>query len=490
MNSFAAPKTPDLIVHTSVHDHKPWDQQAGAYPIFTFGNAVFGKFLHVSRDYEISSGHISSWRWIYDKEVYELKLKDGLEFHNGRKVKASDLEFSLIRPFIAGETKLLEEKWIQMIQGTENLKKGLNYKPGMISGIKAIDDRTVQIKLKRKDPTFLFALGKSIPGLYPIEELKENLVDFKNLPIGAGKYKVTWSDPKSSRVQLELVDTSSPTSPKVVDLISGPKILEHHPDVVLAGLELSGIKSDDYKTENVGTVIGVALMDFNFSTEAGQNINFRKAVQYAIDRADILVHYKHLARNSLSELVPYRFWGHLGFDEPYNLSKAKECYNKLPSDLKNKKYKIAFRGAKTTHLDIIVEQMKKIGLDMSYETIEDYKLTDDKYVLFAYGAMAEFIDPLHMFSPYLPDSPRKLQHPKDNIEFKKLFDEALLSKNLDDKVMKIKNISKYVLEKAYNVPLMDIGMMFSVKKGTVESLGDQSYGIGLEIEKVKMRASK
>jgi ABC-type transport system substrate-binding protein len=148
---------------------------------------LYGYLLRSSEAQEISPGIIEKWEFDH-KDTFTLKLGN-TKFHNGREVNAKDLEFSIIRGFISDYPNYNKIHFSD-IDGIEKLKVGEKYQSGMASGIQVVDQITLKIKIKNKNPMFLINFTIPFVPLVPIEELSENYYTWKNTPVGAGPYRI------------------------------------------------------------------------------------------------------------------------------------------------------------------------------------------------------------------------------------------------------------------------------------------------------------
>jgi peptide/nickel transport system substrate-binding protein len=101
-------------------------------------------------------------------DLYVIRLKEGLEFHDGKPVTADDVIYSFQR----------------------RLDKDLGISPALIplldpSGLTKVDDRTVQVQLKQKAVTFLNNLAEYASTVVPVGYKREDPVQ-----IGTGPYKL------------------------------------------------------------------------------------------------------------------------------------------------------------------------------------------------------------------------------------------------------------------------------------------------------------
>lgn len=121
-----------------------------------------------------------------DGLVFRVGLRKGVRFHNGREMKASDVKYTLDRvadPRLAspGRTLLTE------VEGMKDLAAGLSTG---LSGVRVIDDYTLQITLTRPSVFFLAALAEPVLSIVPGAEAQEAGDDFGKRPCGTGPFKI------------------------------------------------------------------------------------------------------------------------------------------------------------------------------------------------------------------------------------------------------------------------------------------------------------
>ena len=133
-----------------------------------------------------------------DGLTYTYKLRDDAYFHNGRKMTADDIIWSYTR-LMDGAKNYPGARYIARVVGATDVQKG---QAKEISGLKKIDDLTLEMKLTEKvDPGFYFFTA--LTSIYPADEAaKEGLIQ---KPIGLGPFKFVEHVP-GSRVVLERWD--------------------------------------------------------------------------------------------------------------------------------------------------------------------------------------------------------------------------------------------------------------------------------------------
>jgi oligopeptide transport system substrate-binding protein len=111
-----------------------------------------GLVIHNARG-EVVSGVAESWTVSTDGKVYTFKLRSNAKWSNGDRVKAQDFVFSLQR-ILNPETGAKYANILYPLKNAEKINKGQDPKLEDL-GVKAIDERTLEITLERPTPYFL-----------------------------------------------------------------------------------------------------------------------------------------------------------------------------------------------------------------------------------------------------------------------------------------------------------------------------------------------
>jgi oligopeptide transport system substrate-binding protein len=124
---------------------------------------------------------------------YTIKLRHGVNFVNEdgsvlREMKADDLVYSLNRvldPKLKPNPSPVSGAFFGNIVGAADVLAG---KAPTASGLKKIDDYTVEIDLVKADATFLNILAEPFASVVPKEDATEDTAAFDAKPVGTGPY--------------------------------------------------------------------------------------------------------------------------------------------------------------------------------------------------------------------------------------------------------------------------------------------------------------
>jgi peptide/nickel transport system substrate-binding protein len=305
-------------------------------PLFISGSTdswitelVWDRLLRIGPDGLPQPWAAESYDWL-DETTIEVKLRDGMMWHDGQPVTAEDVKFSFEAP--AGDEAPM-------------------YKPfvGNIADIEIVDDKTLRFKLK--EPAAAFTTGtlaklnlipKHIwePILADLATKDENAESHQQEhPIGSGPYKfASWttneeivlaaneehfSPPKAERWILRIVPNTEAALGMLrsgeinflADFTADPKILE---DVAAEDGDLEIVKT---------TEIGFRYIAFNNRRPPFDDPAFRRALSTAINR-DLIVGaaFKGNAVKSNSVVSPaLGFWHNAAtLEMESGLERAKE----------------------------------------------------------------------------------------------------------------------------------------------------------------------
>lgn len=310
--------------------------------------------------------------------TYTIKIKKGALFHphevfaGKRELKAQDFITQIKRiAYIPTESRgwwLFEDKVVGLDEFRANAKTFKDFKNMKVEGLKALDDHTLQIKLKQPYPQLNFALAMSFTAPTPIELIQfyDNLLS--EHPVGTGPFVFEKWD-KSLAITLKAnPDYHGQTYPKTGDrfanenkllkdagkklpFIDGVKfhvMTEASPrmqnflkekidyvaltkDYFQMALNYQGELSDDLKKAKVRLQVVPTLtywwLAFNMEDEVvGKSLKLRQAIAHAIDNERLIKLFTHNIAQRANSIYPPGIPGYDPSAEPsyeYNPAKAR-----------------------------------------------------------------------------------------------------------------------------------------------------------------------
>ncbi len=152
------------------------------------GLYVFDTNNKLSPDLADGAPQVSS-----DGTVYTIKLKKGVQFHNGRELKAADVKYSYERNAMPETKSWSASDLMASVVGGKDILDG---KAKEASGIKVVDDYTIQITLTTASQYFTYALAQTNNFIVPREEVEKWGKDYQFHPVGTGPFKLAEWTPK------------------------------------------------------------------------------------------------------------------------------------------------------------------------------------------------------------------------------------------------------------------------------------------------------
>ena len=121
-----------------------------------------------------------------DGKVYTFILRKDVKFHNGRKLTAEDMKYSIERA-VNPKTQSPGQGFFWTIKGFDEMVAG---KATELSGMAVIDPYTLRIELSQPDATFLHVMAINFAFAVPKEEVEKYGQDFGKHPVGTGAFSM------------------------------------------------------------------------------------------------------------------------------------------------------------------------------------------------------------------------------------------------------------------------------------------------------------
>jgi len=418
-----------------------------------------------------------------DGLTYTFKIKKGVMFHDdpaflngkGRELVASDFVYSIMR---IADKKLGSSGWWlfdDRIEGLNEWRENGNSDYSLpVSGLKAIDSHTLQFKLTKVYPQFLYALAMCYSYAIPKEAVAKYGKDFPMHAVGTGpfilkeyvvkskfryiknpnyreKYFPTEGAPRYS----EFVKNYAGKKLPLVDEIDVRVILENQTqwlnfsagkidylDIPKDNFDSSIIGnklSEDLKKKGVHLEVAPSLstyyVAFNQSHEVLQNVHLRRAISLAIDIDEFNKLFYNGTGLSAQSIIPPGLSGYKkDFKNPWkgkNIEKAKEQLALAGYPNGKGLPRITLDTMNKTHHRQQAEYFKKelaaagIKIETISSTFPEFKrrIQNREVMLLTYGWIGDYPDAENFFQLlYGPNKPPGTNYAGYNDEeFNKLY---------------------------------------------------------------------
>ncbi len=254
-----------------------------------------------------------------DAKSYLFKIKPGVTFHNGRELAADDFKWTWERA-TSKETASWVQSFLTSVEGHPEFVAG---SAKDVSGIKVVDDHTIELTLHQPDVTIPGVLGIVPFFALPSTEAMEQGKDF-GFTLGTGPFMMD---------NLDLTNRHY-TAKRFENYVYGDKLpyfdeiswewgvpqqlqyfrvkrdeLEAMGDEVLAAQALQLAKAntgeDEFKSWDT---LSIRWVEFNVKKPPFDNVKVRQAFNYAFNRERV----QRLAINPTGHFLPTSL---LGYDE-------------------------------------------------------------------------------------------------------------------------------------------------------------------------------
>lgn len=394
-----------------------------------------------------------SWEWL-DDTTCEFKIRKGITFHNGEALTAEDVEFTFNRIIKEGG-----------MDGESSPRKGLL---GPLESVKMVDDYTVVFKLSKPWTVLL----KMLPHqqIVPKDYLEEvGTEEFRKHPIGAGPFKFV-EGKLNERIVLERFDDyygGSPDLPPVGVAPLKTVVFDVLPEgstrvaALLSGVcdIIQNVSAVDAPLieKNSNSVVKYARgtraysLEMNLTMPPFDNLNVRKAMNYAFDR-DLLIEIIYGGEGNVfaGPLFPY--------EEMFDTSLKPYGYNPELAKvlLKEAGYPDGFSIVLDTETDlretaeIIAGMLSEVGIKVTvrlweWGVLKPLLLKGERNLLFNYWG-SSILDPVgYVDAKFLTDG-RGNYSKYSNPEVDRLIAEGAISVDLAERKEIYKKMQRIIYE--------------------------------------------
>ncbi len=239
---------------------------------------IFEPLVNITTDYKTEPCLATEWAKI-DATTYLIKLREGVQWSNGEKFTAKDVQYTIDR-----------------LKETQSIYA---YNVQYVIRVVVVDDYTIQIVLSQEIPFFEYNLAFPImsSSFYAEDDFQNTE---KNIsPIGTGMYKIT--DVQSDKIILGQNDQWWNKENKNILLQNIKLNLYSTPGELYNAFKLGNIdllNTTNLNYENYIGTLGYNLKEFNgrehiflaFNMQNAilSNLEVRKAISYCIDKQNIV----------------------------------------------------------------------------------------------------------------------------------------------------------------------------------------------------------
>ncbi|MFC2006872.1 peptide ABC transporter substrate-binding protein, partial [Chloroflexota bacterium] len=372
---------------------------------------LFSGLVRLDDNLEPTPDIAQRWEVSGDGRTYTFFLRKGVEFHNGREVKAPDFKYSWERACDQTTGSLTAATYLSDITGVEQVLAGVKSE---ISGIRTIDDYTLEVTIDSPKSYFLSKLSYPTSFVVDMENVRTG-DNWWRRPNGTGPFKLKqWEEN-----QLLVLERNAVYYGKIAEvnsiafnLWSGvPMNMYETGEIDTAGVYLDYI---DLVIDNTGPFyhelvvvpeLSLYYIGFNVTKPPFDDVNIRRAFSQAVNKDKLIsLVFKNTVQRADGILPP----GMPGFNEDlqgldYDIDEAKRLIRESSYGDVSKLPPITITtagwgGLLSQELEAIIHQWRQnLGIEIKVRQLEPqrflYHLREEKDEMFDMGWIADYPHP-------------------------------------------------------------------------------------------------
>jgi len=357
-----APEGKTELVVAQAADPKSLDPHASNdNPSARITSQIYNALVELDDNMEVQPQLAESWEQP-DAKTIVFKLKQGVKFHNGEELKASDVKFSLER---ALKSPLVE------------------HIVGMINTVDVIDDYTVKVTTKEEFAPMLAHLAHPASFILNEKAVTEAGDSYASKPVGTGPFKFV-SYAAGDNVTLAANEEYFAGAPAMKTLVikniveNSSRAMGLEAGEIDIAYDLDPMDADKVKNDaNLNLVEEDSLSNdyigFNIEKEPFNNPKVRQAIYHAINRDQLIEAVYQGAGLAANSPIGPKVFGYS--DTAKNYEYNPELAKKL---LAEAGYANGFKTTLWTNdnpirvqiAQIVQAELKQVGIDMAVEPVE------------------------------------------------------------------------------------------------------------------------
>ena len=256
---------------------------------------VFSGLVTLNTSLQVTPDLAERWDVSEDGKTYTFYLRHNAKFHDGKPVTAEDVKYSFERATDSGTQSPEAYVYLEDIVGVLPKLAG---QADEVTGVKVIDSHTVEVTIDAPKPYFLAKLTYPTSFVVDRENLEAEGEDWMFKPNGTGPFKLA-----EYRVGELIVLERNP------HYYRGPALLERVEYILSGGSAMAMYENGEIDITGVGVSeldrvsnpleplnkevvvappgFNLAYIGFNLSEPPFDDVNFRRALAYAIDKETI-----------------------------------------------------------------------------------------------------------------------------------------------------------------------------------------------------------
>lgn len=302
---------------------------------------LFDGLVQFSPDLLVLPALAQSWRVENEGRTYRFVLRKDARFHNGRRMVAADVVFSLSRLLRTSPPPAIRSHLLRIVGAKEYSDSTVDH----VTGLEAMDERTVVVRLQEPYVPFLIALGMYQAKIVPQEEVTARGAEFGRRPVGTGPFKfASWEENHAVRLECfpDYYAGRAFLSEIAFRIYPGVQIEEVYKAFVNKELnEMPALPQvKDRLSEQRGIQLvhrpSLSLQFYGFNCEHPflRHPDVRRALSLVIDRKKLVAQVHNNQRDPATGILPPGLLGYQpqGLESLQDTMRASECMKRYMSE--------------------------------------------------------------------------------------------------------------------------------------------------------------
>ena len=285
---------------------------------------IFSGLTTIAPDLQLELDLAESFEVSEDGRVYTFTLRPDVLFHNGRRVTADDVAWSIDRALSPETSSLVALSYLGDIVGARDRRLG---RSEALEGVRVIDERTIEFTLDAPKPFFLWKLTYPTAWVVDPQQVEANPRNWTRNPNGTGPYQLKeWR--LGERIVLEASDRyygGTPSVKEVLFELSGGSTLTRfeNGELDVAGIGINDLERAQDPDSDLGPLyfnsveMSISYLAFNTEAPPFDDVHVRRAFAMAIDRQKVAETVFMNAWLPATGIIPPRVPGYTSEDKTY-----------------------------------------------------------------------------------------------------------------------------------------------------------------------------
>lgn len=429
---------------------------------------IFSGLVTLDNDLNVVEDIAEYYEISPDGRTYTFHFREGVTFHSGKEVKASDFKYSIERAADPQTRSQVAEAYLGDIVG---VKEKLRGEADEVGGIRVVDEKTIEITIDAPKAYFLAKLTH--PSAYVVDrENVESGGDWWKHPNGTGPFKLgEWK--QGQQIVLEQNEQfygDIARLDRVTFLLRGnPMMMYENGDIEITQVGTANIErvldpSNPLNSELVtAPELSVSYIGFNTAMPPFDDEKVRQAFCHAVDKDKII---EVLQKNTVSPASGILPPGMPGYNEEleglsYDVARAQQLiaessyHDGLPPIVLS----VQSFGAHVSSTDTAIAWMwqENLGAEVAIEGVEWDTLLDDlraeELQVFKIGWVADYPDAENFLDLLFHSESGENHTTYSNPEVDELLEMARVEGDIDSRLALYQEIEQTIVAEAPWLPL-------------------------------------